>query len=182
MISTTTERQADARRGNPELPPPPPAIEHRTSGRTAGRNHDDRPPICAPKLTYAPLSDPQVPSPAQRPRLDCRRRAHTWSTGRDAASTTGSRGRPLENATLATYPAELHDQGRAPATAASAVGRSVLPRRASPVNGPHGSWSATAGRLGDRGASTSAGGPPDPPDPARGPAAAEAGNSRPRLL
>ena len=46
-------------------------------------------------------------------------------------------GRPLEDATLAAYLGELHDQGRAPASAATAVAaacfRARLPGRPSPA-------------------------------------------------
>ena len=46
--------------------------------------------------------------------------------GRSAASTPGSTAGGLEDATLADYLADLHDLGRAPASASTAVGRGVL--------------------------------------------------------
>ena len=70
---------------------------------------------------------------------------------RCAASTTGSRGRPLENATPATYLAKLHDQGRAPASAATAVAEACFRDRLAGEPSPPDeqtarSWPATAGR------------------------------------
>ena len=61
-------------------------------------------------------------------------------------------GRPLEDATLAAYLGELHDQGRAPASAATAVaarrasGPASPASRPRPGNGQPGSSPATGGR------------------------------------
>ena len=76
--------------------------------------------------------------PAHRPRRERSRRA--------------AAGRPLEDATLAAYLGELHDQGRAPASAATAVAaacfRARLAGRPSPGRGTDGPGPspATGGR------------------------------------
>ena len=51
-------------------------------------------------------------------------------------------GRPLEDATLATYLAELHDQGRAPASAATAVAAACFRARLAGEAGPAGERTA----------------------------------------
>ena len=128
----------------------------------------DRPTPTARRLAEASLS-PNT----RRAYAGALRRLDAWLAGR-----------PLEDATLAAYVAELHDQGRAPASAATAVAGGVLPgpprRRAQfrPGNGRPGFWPATGGpppiaaaaRRGRSGPQTSP--PSSPPATARGAAAA----------
>ena len=105
--------------------------------------------------------------------------------GRSAGGTLGSTGRGRRMPTLAAYLAELHDQGRAPASASSAVAAARFrARRAgepSPAGGTHRSESSPAtggppataaeGRRGRAGRRTS---PPSSP-PATGPRRRRAG-------
>ena len=96
-------------------------------------------------------------------------------------------GRPLEDATLAAYVAEFYDQGRAPASAATAVAAACFRARLAgepnpagerPGNGRPGFWPATGGppaiaaaaRRGRSGPRTSP--PSSPPTTARGAAGA----------
>ena len=133
----------------------------------------ERPPAPARRLAEASLA-----ANIRRAYAGALRRLDAWLDGR-----------PLEDATLAAYLAELHDLGRAPASASTAVAaacfRARLPMsRARPGNAPPGSSPATGGppqtaAAGRRGGSGRRTWPPSsPPATGRGAAAAASSPTR----
>ena len=72
-------------------------------------------------LAAPPQSSAPRRPPAASPRPPSARTPAGRTPGRSAASTPGSTAWPLEDATLAAYLGELHDHGRVPASAATAV-------------------------------------------------------------
>ena len=123
----------------------------------AGR-HVDRTPAVVKMDSLAPTG-PAAAELVERPTPTARRLAAASISPNTRRAYSGALrrldawqldGRPLEDATLAAYLAELHDQGRAPASASTTVPRCASGpaspgRRARPGNGRPGSSPATGG-------------------------------------